>query len=203
MRSSKRARLLAGWLFVSTAFVACNSLTGADKLETLPAGASQGAAGDGTAGSGAGGDGTSGDGTGGGGTSGSGTSGGGVGPNDDCDEAPNCSQCCLNQVTNAMFAVAVSSFFDVCFCEPARDRDGGSGNGKCENVVSGCEQCCTRLCDEGEPSAIDLADCARCAARQGGEKCDNPRDFCQLNFGDSACSQYFDCEVQYECRNND
>jgi hypothetical protein len=117
--------------------------------------------------------------------------------------APNCTICCLNQVTNATFAVAASRFFDVCLCEPARDRDGGSGNGKCEKVVLGCEGCCERLCNDGTPAADDLTQCASCAAQQGGEKCDSPRDFCQANFGDTVCSQYFDCEAQYQCRKDD
>lgn len=181
MRSSKRARLLAGWLFVSTAFVACNSLTGADKLETLPAGAAtQGAAG----------------------TGGDGTGGDGVGPNDDCEQADDCNLCCSQSVSNGDFLVAVRDYFEQCLCDPARGEQSGSGNGKCENVVPDCEGCCERLCDRRESTVADLASCTACAAQQGGEgkECGNPRSFCQMRYDDNVCNEYFECQVENKCR---
>jgi hypothetical protein len=195
MRSSKRARLLAGWFFVSTAFVACNSITGADKLETPPVGAaSQGAAG---TGDGAGGDGAGGDGTG-----GDGTSGGGV--NVDCEQADDCNLCCSQSVSNGDFLGAVRDYFKQCLCEPASGDQSGPGNGTCENVVPGCRECCERLCDKGESTSTvaDLASCTACAAQQGGEQkeCGNPLSFCQMRYDDNVCNEYFDCQMENKCR---
>ncbi|HEU4538896.1 MAG TPA: hypothetical protein VFS00_32475, partial [Polyangiaceae bacterium] len=140
-----------------------------------------------------------------GGGSGGGDDGAAGGGNElECDEDPACKLCCAARVTDPQFIVAVQNYFDTCLCEPAR-QNAGSGSGECANAVPGCEGCCDRLCNGGAVAPADLAECDTCAARQGEgiDECDDPRSFCQANYGDIVCSEYFDCLVESHCRDGE
>jgi hypothetical protein len=191
MRRRTRHPLLP-WLLVTTAFAACNAITGVDDLEV--GGAGGGTAGEGAGGEGAGGEGAAGEGTGGRGAAGEGAAGDGAaggnggGPGDGCGAASNCEACCADREGLALADIG-RDYFRACFCDSLNN----SGSGElCDNASGECAGCCGDLCDSGgtRPSPEQLDRCSLCAFRQSGNQgqCRDVIEYSCFSRGLASCS---------------